>query len=383
MYLEQFAHIICSKMLNIIKSIYYQVRKYEYYVLKTTKKGKPSYSNEEARKVLEEICPKPDGTIQADNVTTNEIDLSIIVPAYNVEQFIDQCIESILEQQTKYAYEIIIINDGSTDKTEQKLKKYEADKRVVLINQKNGGFSAARNAGLKFFRGKYVMFVDSDDYIIPGTIEALMSCAYKHNADIVEGSAFSFNDNDRKELFKHAEVKELDSGLGVLHGYPWAKVYRSHLFQNIKYPVGFWYEDTLIGMIVYQMKLKFYTIPDFVYCYRINPNGITSTSMGKPRSIESYWITEMLLQEQYDRGISSEKTLDSYIGQIAMNYHRTLGLGDEVREAIFVLSKEAYDKYFRGMKYNGQDYRKKELFRCIKENDWKAGDHLLKYWGYL
>ena len=94
-------------------------------------------------------------------------DVSIIIPTYNVEKYIQQCLDSVISQRTNFRFHVICINDGSTDNTGLLLKKYENAENVTIIHQKNKGFSGARNVGLRKTNGKYIMFVDSDDFI-PG-----------------------------------------------------------------------------------------------------------------------------------------------------------------------------------------------------------------------
>ena len=115
----------------------------------------------------------------------NEI-VSIIVPAYNAERTINRCIDSILKQSYGNL-EIIIINDGSKDSTEEKCMKYIKNKKIKYIRIKNSGVSNARNIGIENSTGTYIMFVDSDDIILPYVVERAIKLALEHNADIVYG----------------------------------------------------------------------------------------------------------------------------------------------------------------------------------------------------
>ena len=102
----------------------------------------------------------------------NKLKFSIIIPAYNIEKYIDKCINSIIEQTYKN-YEIIIINDGSTDNTKNIIDKYKTKKKVTIINQNNKGLSESRNIGVKKATGNYILFVDGDDYIDKKLLETL------------------------------------------------------------------------------------------------------------------------------------------------------------------------------------------------------------------
>ena len=110
--------------------------------------------------------------------------VSIIIPVFNVENYLERCLKSVIAQTFK-DIEIIIINDGSIDKSLEICKKFaESDKRIILINQKNSGVSAARNTGIDIATGKYLSFVDSDDFITPDMIEFLLTNLEEHDADI-------------------------------------------------------------------------------------------------------------------------------------------------------------------------------------------------------
>lgn len=126
-----------------------------------------------------------------------EMDLSIIIPLYNSESFIDKCLQSFLNQNTKYKYELVLIDDGSTDRTNEIAKSYSENypNIVKLVTQPNGGISAARNTGLLNSKGKYIGFADHDDWVSEQYVEVLMENAFQENADIVK-CEFSTVKND-------------------------------------------------------------------------------------------------------------------------------------------------------------------------------------------
>ena len=116
--------------------------------------------------------------------------LSIIIPVYNVQDYIDECMKSILGQITD-ACEIILIDDGSTDKSAEKCDSYESE-RIIVIHKQNGGLSSARNAGLAIAKGKYIAFIDSDDRIANGSISRIMKWINNHDADMCFLDAIKF-----------------------------------------------------------------------------------------------------------------------------------------------------------------------------------------------
>lgn len=120
--------------------------------------------------------------------------VSVIVPVYNVEHYIEDCLDSIIEQ-TYPQLEVIVVDDGSTDDSNQKIQPYITDTRVKLIEQENQGLSGARNSGLKAATGKYLLFVDSDDYIERTAIEMLVVQMENHHVDLIRFNGRAFLDN--------------------------------------------------------------------------------------------------------------------------------------------------------------------------------------------
>lgn len=287
------------------------------------------------------------GSCVCDNEITEGYDLQIIVPVYKVEQYIESCMDSIVNQRTKYKFLVVVINDGSPDGSREKLRKYEGLDNVVIIDQKNRGFSGARNTGLKHIKAKYVTFVDSDDRMMPGAIEAMMKEAMDQDADIVEGSYKTFCNGEEHEGSRH-EYAVTDQWIGKLFGYPWGKVIRSTKFEHICFPEGYWFEDTLFCFILYSMCNKMVTIPDEVYLYRINPKGITSTCVGNPKVIDSLLVTLQLLEDAKTLGLPmTAQFYDMFLRQVRMNYSRISTLHDSsIDRRVFAATCRAKRQYF-------------------------------------
>ena len=282
-----------SKLLKKTKinSIVYNSKvTYKFLTLFINRDKLPNIDN--ARAYISYYSPKPLGKCYTKNQINEPIyDLKIIIPAYNVEQYIDDCLSSILSQETDYTFTVTVINDGSTDNTKYILKKYENNPLINIINQSNQGVAAARNKGLQEINSRYLMFVDSDDKLERNAIQSLLSYAFENNSDIVEGSYYSFFNKNiilNKNLHKNnINVK----ALGNLRGFPWMKVIKSSLFENIKYPEGYWYEDTIISYLIFPRCKNSSTISDVVYWYRRNAKGNTITSNKNKKCIDTfgYW----------------------------------------------------------------------------------------------
>lgn len=175
--------------------------------------------------------------------------LSVIVPVYNVEIYLKQCIDSLINQTFK-GFEIILVDDGSTDNSgsicDEFAEKYD---NVFAFHKQNGGLSSARNYGIEKARGEYLAFIDSDDFVESNMFEHLVGNALKYNADISMCNFFAFF-NDSKRISREIPEKETtvyrgnDVLLRLYHEFSaWNKIYRRNLFDNIKYPEGKLYED--------------------------------------------------------------------------------------------------------------------------------------------
>ncbi|MBR6965248.1 glycosyltransferase [Candidatus Saccharibacteria bacterium] len=172
--------------------------------------------------------------------------VSVLVAAYNVSEYLEKCLESIA-QQTYKELEIIIVDDGSTDDTNQICQQFaKSDSRIKLIQQKNAGLSAVRNAGLKVATGDFVMFVDGDDFIDKRMVEELV----KQNADIVVCGYKTVPKGDIKAP-TNKKLSGQDAAIELLteqENYmvvSWNKLYRRELFKDIKFPIGKKHEDSL------------------------------------------------------------------------------------------------------------------------------------------
>jgi len=213
--------------------------------------------------------------------------VSVIVPVYNGEKFLRRCMES-LKKQTLENMEILLIDDGSTDKTAEICAEYAARMpHVRVVCQKNQGIAAARNTGIAESRGGYIGFCDADDFAHPAMYETLYRILKKEDADISVCGYVRTADTEERlpepsaadslEICTSGEAFEkLLKGEGELKSYLWNKLYRRELFEGIRYPDGKNYEDQFV---TYQLVLKAKKIAVTGwrgYCYVINPDSITN-----------------------------------------------------------------------------------------------------------
>ena len=213
--------------------------------------------------------------------------VSIIVPVYNSEKYLDDCIKSIIEQ-TYRNIEIILVNDGSKDNSLAKcIELANNDTRIEVIDKGNGGAGSARNRGLETARGKYVVFIDSDDIISPKMIETLYSLILEHNAEIaiceierfttIKNQEKKYNNIPRKtyQYTGKEYLKELI--LGNTDCSPCNKIYLKEVIGNTKFILGRINEDKLFLFEIYQKCNIIVKTNEVLYHYRLNHESVTST----------------------------------------------------------------------------------------------------------
>lgn len=219
--------------------------------------------------------------------------ISVIVPVYNVEPYLQECLDSIISQSYT-DLQIIIIDDGSTDGSGAICDAYAAkDMRIQVVHQENRGLSAARNRGIELATGEYLTFVDSDDYLLTDYIETLYGMCLKYNADMCVCSYDLTQDGKWIPLEKKLSTDpEIYTGHQKMQAYlcerkigpqAWGKLYASELFCEIRYPIGKLYEDAfVIHKLVHAAKC-IVRIEKSLYVYRKRPNSITTSTFSIQR----------------------------------------------------------------------------------------------------
>lgn len=230
-------------------------------------------------------------------IKKKEIKVSVIIPVYNVEKYIERCLESVIHQTLK-EIEIIIINDGSKDNSSKKIEKFLGDKRVIYVKTENKGLSAARNRGLKIAKGEYIGFVDSDDYIDLDFYEKLYKRIKETNADIAAASIvrhhgtfekwrvnYDLNKTttDKNEMFKLVKYPN--------QSYVWNKIYKKEFLDSINFEFmeGVYYEDVLAQSKLLVECKKLATVTGTNYYYMVNDGAsIVKSKQTKKKLSDSY-----------------------------------------------------------------------------------------------
>lgn len=226
--------------------------------------------------------------------------ISIIVPIYNVEEYLKDCLDSI-QKQTYQNYDCIMINDGSTDSSREIAETYLVDSRFRLINQDNQGLSAARNTGFRNLKeeSSFVAFVDSDDYIDPLFLEKLTE-QISEDVDIIEGTIQSYKEgiyynllqiHQDKMVFTTVEEKLEQLVSQGLRTSVFPKLYRKSLLNDNFFPKGFIFEDLEVIPELVTFSKKWVKIQDVLYYYRIRENSITTKSFSE-KNLDIFKILE-------------------------------------------------------------------------------------------
>lgn len=214
--------------------------------------------------------------------------ISVIIPAYNVGIYIQQAINCIINQTFKN-WELIIVNDGSTDNTFDVCKQFAlSNPDIHIINIENGGMSAARNAALEIANGDYIVFMDADDLIHPQLLETLFSYAQSCNADICSVKFKKFHQTDnilhsinskldisKLSITPYKPLEAIEDALYQKHlnNSVWGKIYKSSLFKNLRFQPGIGYEDLDIFYKIWIKANKIIDISAPLYYYRQHPKS--------------------------------------------------------------------------------------------------------------
>lgn len=251
----------------------------------------PTYV-ENARNKLELVSPCPVGArVPASSLPVIELDVSVVVPVYNVEDYVGACLESILSQEVDATLEVIAVIDGSPDGSEAVVRQIAArDTRLRVIVQENQGLSAARNAGISVARGAWLAFVDSDDVLAPGHLAALVKRMRAGGCEVV-GSLW-------RRMSEEGIVGELGESVRT-HMAPWGRLYKREVWERLRFPVGCWYEDLITPCCIQPLFHEEY-VDDAGYWYRSRPGSIVEESSSNVKALDAYWALNEMLSWRFD-----------------------------------------------------------------------------------
>lgn len=309
----------------------------------------------EGSRGLYEVCVK-DMIAYEDQETESSL-ISVVVPIYNVSKYLRRCISSIQKQSYK-DLEILLVNDGSLDDSLSICEEYaKSDKRIKVINKTNGGLSSARNAGIDAANGKWILFIDGDDYIHEDMAERLYSLANNNNADIASCKfckVYGDNCEVRNDSGKTFEIRcwsgeQALSQMFYPGGIGWSacnKIYRKDLFDTVKYAEGVYMEDMATTYKLYDLCGKVVETTEELYYYYIREDGITGTKSAK-RAVDAVRNIETIIDFYKEKYPQKLKDAYAHYAKIAPNFLVTLNCEntEEETQRKCVNAVRLYHKY--------------------------------------
>lgn len=247
--------------------------------------------------------------------------ITVVVPIYNVEPYLRTCIDSVINQ-TYQNLEILLVASESTDNSVAIAEEYETlDSRIRVIHRPKLGLSDGRNSGIDVAKGKYICFVDSDDYIDSTYVNTLYSLCREHDADIAQCCFQRFysetivqsEKSEKKMVMEFGGISMCDN-LYNSYGYhstvAWTKLYKTSLFDSVCYPVGALYEDTATTYKLFYLADKVVFTTEKLYYYRMRDGSIMHTSWSE-KNLDGLKATEERLAFFRDKGLDklASKTL--------------------------------------------------------------------------
>ena len=253
--------------------------------------------------------------------------ISVVIPVYNVESYLTECVDSVV-CQSYTDWEAILVDDGATDSSGRICDEYaRKDPRIRVIHRENGGLSAARNTGLAEAKGEYVYFLDSDDYILPQTLEHLLETARRERADVVFFDGIVFFDgceeDDSVSRYIRKECYPTETGRKILPKLLKKEEYRtavplmlfrtSYLMGNSLYfEEGIIHEDELFTFLAYNADGRIAHCHEALYARRIRPASIMTAS-GALRRYDSMRKIYFILSDLYRGGNAKGEAADMYL----------------------------------------------------------------------
>ena len=306
--------------------------------------------------------------------------ISIIIPVYKVEKYLEKCIESVLKQ-TYTNLQIILVDDGSPDNCGKICDEYaKRDSRIDVIHKVNGGLSEARNVGISKAKGRYIGFVDSDDYIKENMYEILLNLIKKYDADVSICNLYDVIDESEYIRNKENGIREY-SRLDILkevlldkniQSYAWNKLYKKELFDEIKYPIGKKYEDIGTTFYVFEKcnKIVVTSEPEYYYLKRSDSlvNNVTESTVLDYTEIiiQRYLYTKENIKEL-------KKYNNYYLAKTLITAHNDIELLGSISEKMQEKYKELYNLVYNIIKNDREDIE--ELFNAEQK---KAIKNLIK-----
>ena len=287
-------------------------------------------------------------------------DISIIVPIYNAEKYLSKCINSLINQ-TKKEIEIILINDGSTDRSEEIINNYR-DERIKYLKNENQGIGKTRNFGIEKATGKYLMFVDSDDYLKEDACEILFKKAEKEKLDLVICNYYKVDEEtDKKEIieikeFKNTKLKDNKELLLNVNLAPWNKLYKRDLIKKnkIKFVENLKYEDAPFVVETMDKAKRIGQVTEALNYYVIHKNSETTI---RDRKVFDIIKIVNIIRKYFSNRKAFTEIINKLSVRILTNYTIQQRMQQDKK-----IAKEFINQAFQYMQENIPDYKDNKYY---------------------
>ncbi len=321
----------------------------------------------------------------------DDIMLSIIIPVYNTEPYLEKCLKSVLEEIPPKT-EVIIINDGTPDHSEEIIKRFEKEYPTIIkyFKKKNGGLSHTKNYGLEKAKGKYIGFLDSDDSVKHNMFSCMLKKAVLENADIVycdveltyEDGSYRFvsstNPDDEDELMKCIDTPLMPAS--------WSKIVKKELFKDLTYPVGYNNEDIAVSPILFARSKKTETIPSAFYKYFQRTGSIQNSGFSEKRFV-AFHTAKLCFEraKEFDKETQEKIKGTVYTHQLfALLFYLIVEEKDKTKRWEFIHKFQEDINQFEGYENNKyliefvKIHNRSKIFDLLKNSDEKRIDFYLK-----
>lgn len=301
--------------------------------------------------------------------------VSIVVPIYNVEKYLGRCVDSILAQSYENL-ELILVNDGATDNSSKIAREYEAkDKRVVVYDKPNGGLSDARNFGVKHAHGKYILFIDSDDFVKPTMVDMMLTKLIETDSDICVCDMEYLYDDGRVEFASGGMFETTSEKLLTINNSACNKLFKTVMFNDLEFPVGKYYEDlATIPILMYKAK-RVCKVNEAFYVYYQRSGSIAHSANKKIFDIY-YAIDRCIQYLVHNNGkledIAKLKSLYILHGlditTVRIKDFDDKDIRKEYLKENMDMLKQYYPDYKNDILYKNANIKKKMIFKLMERN---------------
>lgn len=308
------------------------------------------------------------------------VEISVIIPVYNVKEYLKECLDSVINQSFE-DIEIICIDDGSTDGSLNILNKYsDNDSRVRIITQKNKGAGAARNAGLNKSNGKYIYFIDADDYLNPDALNKMYYLSQERNLDLLLFKLLNFNEKTHEKDYDYSNMpflldigkdvfsyKDFKDDLLKVDVSPCNKFFKRELIENKKFLEGLIFEDNAFYIDYIFDAERIFFLDEILYNRRIRADSIITEASKKYADIIE--IYDYIYQKFKDRGLYHEFREKLFMRKIDIIYYRFTLIQQEYKQYYYQQMKKSFseqeNEYENELDLNKIDDYTKNLFHAV------------------